>query len=153
MNSNANEKKIEELKTRNFLRDVRNDREEQRLRLSEIPVQKMYEQAMYIDATLLPAVERKSGKDSADYRFFEDVYRSLLYAIIILDEHEYISRKGREERQLRKFYASQVDLLEKELTKYTTINDVFASEAIDHIAYGVAQRARELINQKNQEKK
>ena len=55
-----------------------------KFRLEEIPIRKFYDQAQYIERTLLPAIERKSGKNSADYQFFNSVYMSLLYATMIV---------------------------------------------------------------------
>jgi hypothetical protein len=116
--------------------------------LEDIPLRKFYEQAQYIEKTLLPAIEKKSGAKSADYEFFTSVYKSLLYAIMIVDRDKHIIMKWQHCNQLNSFLQQRVDLAERELLKYTTMEDLYITGALDHIAAGVAQRVDDLLTNK-----
>ena len=81
-----------------------------KFRLEDIPLRKFYEQAQYIEKTLLPAIEKKSGNKSADYQFFSEVYKSLLYAVMIVDRDRNIIMKWQHASQLNSFLQQRVDL-------------------------------------------
>jgi hypothetical protein len=119
-----------------------------KFRLEEIPIRKFYDQAQYIEKTLLPAIERKSGKQSADYQFFHSVYMSLLYATVIVDRDRSLVMKVQHANQINAFLQQRADLAEKELMKYTTMEDLFVTDALDHIARGVVQRVNDLLTNK-----
>ena len=116
-----------------------------KFRLNEIPIRKFYDQAQYIEKTLLPAIERKSGKTSADYQFFDSVYKSLLYAVMIIDRDRTLIMKVQHANQINAFLQARADLAERELMKYTTMEDLFVTDALDHIAKGVVQRVNDLL--------
>lgn len=133
--------KIDEQKTKN-LSDGR------RFRLDEIPLRKFFDQAQYLEKTLLPEIEKKRGKQSADYQFFESVRLSLLYAVMIHDRHGSILKQWQQSVQLLQLHKDRADLAERELLKYTTMEDLILSGAMDHYAKGVVQRVNDLLTNK-----
>jgi hypothetical protein len=135
------DKKIDAEKTKNLAAGGK-------FRLEEIPIRKFYDQAQYIEKTLLPAIERKSGKSSADYQFFQSVYMSLLYATMIVDRDRSLVMKVQHANQINAFLQQRADLAERELMKYTTMEDLFVTDALDHIARGVVQRVNDLLTNK-----
>ena len=116
--------------------------------MDEIPLRKFYDQAQYIEKTLLPAIERKSGKTSVDYQFFSDVYRSLLYAVMIVDRDRSLVMKLQHARQMNAFLQARADLAESELLKYTTLEDIWLTDAQEKISVGVRQRVENLLTNK-----
>jgi hypothetical protein len=140
MNHDA-EKKIDQLKTENLAAGGK-------FRMDEIPLRKFYDQAQYIEKTLLPAIERKSGKTSVDYQFFSDVYRSLLYAVMIVDRDRSLVMKLQHARQMNAFLQARADLAESELLKYTTLEDIWLTDAQEKISVGVRQRVENLLTNK-----
>ena len=50
--------------------------------------------------------------------------------------------------QLNAFLQQRADLAERELMKYTTMEDLFVTDALDHIAKGVVQRVNDLLTNK-----
>ena len=50
--------------------------------------------------------------------------------------------------QIRSIQATRLDFCEKELLKYTTMEDLYFTDGLDKIAAGVAQRAADLLNKK-----
>lgn len=117
-------------------------------RLEDIPIKKFYDQAQYIDQELLPKIARQRGEDSADLKFFHEVYKSLLYAIMVVDREKNIVSKLQKEMQLRRILQDRLNFAEKELTKYATVEDLYLTSAMDHIERGVIQRAKDLLNKK-----
>lgn len=135
------EKKIDQVKTENLAAGGK-------FRLDEIPLRKFYDQAQYIEKTLLPAIGRKSGAASADYQFFQDVYKSLLYAVMIADRERSLVMRLQHEKQLSQFYQVRADLAERELLKYTTLEEIWITGAKDRIAAGIRQRVEDLLTNK-----
>jgi hypothetical protein len=119
-----------------------------KFRMDEIPVRKVLEQAQYIEKSLLPAVERKNGKASADYQFFEGVYKSLLYAIILSDRQQSLVMKVQQTAQFSEIHRLRAENAERELTKYATMEDLIFSGCLDHIAKGVVNHVQDLITNK-----
>jgi hypothetical protein len=116
--------------------------------LSDIPVRKFYDQAQYIEKTLLPAIEKKTGNKSADYQFFQGVYDSLLYAVMILDRQNSLLLKFQQARQWNEFLQARADLCEKELLKYTTLEDLWTIDAGNKYAQAVARNVQNLLTNK-----
>jgi hypothetical protein len=119
-----------------------------KFRMEEIPLRKFYDQAQYIEVTLLPAIERKSGKTSADYQFFAGVYRSLLYACMIVDRGSIVMQQCQKYKQLNDFYRGRAELAERELLKYQTVEDLYMTDAMDRVAAGVKKRVEDLLTNK-----
>ena len=113
--------------------------------IEDIPVRKMYEQAMYIENELLPRIEKKGGTKSADYQFFREVYKSILWAIIVLDRFDKITRLEAQTALYNELLRDRVLLLEKELQKYITMEDLLFSDGIDRIADVIKNRAADLL--------
>lgn len=117
--------------------------------LSDVPVGQMIDQAIYIRDELLPAVERKKGgKDSADYIFFSGVFRSLLSAVVMADRYEFLQREVGYAKLTGSIVKDRLQYLEQELLKYTTLEDLFRSDALDSYAQGVKNRAEDLLKRK-----
>ena len=135
------EKKIDKVKTENLATGGK-------FRFEEIPLRKFYDQAQYLEKTILPKIATRSGKSSADYQFFTELYRSILYAVMIVDRDRSLVMKLQHEKQLNAFLKTRADLAESELLKYTTIEDIWLSDAQGKIADGIRQRVEDLLNNK-----
>jgi hypothetical protein len=139
-----NEEMKNSLGTRNAIRDARDQGGIGKF-LDQVPVKKFYEQALYIDKTLLPSIEKNRGKESADYQFFVSVFKSLLYAVAIIDRYEFMDRKVHRQESFIKSLQEQVVQLSRELQKYCTVEDIFLSEGIDRYIEMFTKRAAELL--------
>jgi len=116
--------------------------------LADIPVNKILSQLQYLEFRLLPRIEQKSGKENADYKFFYEVFRSLLYMLIVLDRHTYLQTQFGWTNQLLKFYKERYERAERELQKYNAAEDLLFSECMEHVLKGAATRANDLLNAK-----
>jgi hypothetical protein len=116
--------------------------------IEEIPVRKLYEQAMYIENDLLPRIEKRSTNNSADYIFFKEVFKSLLWSIAILDRFDKVCRSDTQSRLMNELMRERCLLLEGELQKYITMEDLLLSDSIDRIADIVKKRIDSLLKDK-----
>jgi hypothetical protein len=114
--------------------------------IEDVPVQKFIEQLQYIERELMPAVERRKGKDSSDYQFFEGLCRSLVWCIILCDRYDYLSRLNNGYRIDNAILKDHCRLLEGEIQKFCTLEDVFFTDFLDRYADAVKSRADALLN-------
>jgi hypothetical protein len=117
--------------------------------VENIPVKKMIDQALHIKENMLPRIEKKSGKDHADYIFFASVHRNLLYAIVLVDRYDTLQARFTREKVGRMLAVENVALLEAELEKYCTLENFFLSSGLDHVAKGIKTRAEGLLKREN----
>jgi hypothetical protein len=113
--------------------------------VADIPVKKMHDQIQYIDKELLPRIEKKGGKKTADYEFFSQVRLSLIWAVILVDRHDFLNFRLVREKLGHTLCREHCELLEREITKYCTLEDLFLTTGLDHIARGVKDRVGALL--------
>lgn len=109
--------------------------------IRDIPVRQMLDQLNYIEKELLPAIQKKKGKEE-DYKFFESVGRSLAYAVILLDRYDYLYGKFINSRIESVLLRDQLKMSEKELERYCTMEDLLLSDCMNKYAEGVAARVK-----------
>src|ERR1700734_3252927 len=61
--------------------------------LKDMPTAQMMDSAIYIRENLLPRLEKKGGKLTADYKFFEGVEGHLLKAISAVSNYEFLLKQ------------------------------------------------------------
>jgi hypothetical protein len=116
--------------------------------IADIPVARMIDQVNYINEQLLPAIKKKSGEKNADYEFFKSVSDSLLFAIILCDRHDGMEKRYVQLRLFTQFLQDRIPLLEQELEKYTTLEDILCTDALNAYADGVKSRVEGLLKRK-----
>lgn len=135
------EKKITDVKTKNLSDGTG-------FKFGDVPIKKFYDQAQYIEKTLLPAVERKSGDRSADYQFFAETFKCLLYGAIVIDRNDMLIRKIQHLMQQIDILQVRVDISERELLKYTTLEDIMLTESNDKLSANIARKIENSIKEK-----
>jgi hypothetical protein len=143
-----NEKLTADLGARNAARSSIDNPGQTAKFIDSIPIKKFYDQALYIDRTLLPEIEKRRGKQSADYQFFTDVFKSLLYAIAVLDRYETMDRRLYDITARLKYYQQENEVMAKDLQKYCTLEDLFFTDGLDRYAEIIKQRAADLLHTK-----
>lgn len=117
-------------------------------KFGDVPIREFYDKAQYIEKTLLPAVERKSGKKSVDYQFFEQTFKALLYGAIMIDRNDMLIRKVQQLKQQIDILQARVDISERELLKYTTLEDLMLTESNDRLAASIARKIENSLKEK-----
>jgi hypothetical protein len=111
--------------------------------LEDIPEKQMFDQLQYITGELLPAVKKK-GKAS-DVEFFESLARSLAYAAIIIERYDYLYGRFINSRIDVALLRDRLEMMEKELQRYTTMEDLYLSDFVDKYAAAVSERIKKDI--------
>lgn len=120
--------------------EAKRDSEKLAKGLRDIPVKQMYDQLQYIEKELLPAMRRKNRE--VDAQFFEGVCRSLAFAIILADRYDYLHLKYLNSRVDVALLKDQLVMSEKELERYTTMEDLFLSDFMNKYAEAIAERVK-----------
>lgn len=123
-------------------------REKISIGIKNIPVKRMIDQVNYLKNNLLPLVEKKSGKKSADYEFFKEVADSLLHSIVLCDRYESLSGRYTTLRVTHMITKEHLCLVEDELLKFETMEDLLYTDALNHVAAGIMSRAADLLKKK-----
>src|ERR1700749_652463 len=106
--------------------------------LDKMPGGKIRNQILYIEKNLLPEVERKrGGKSGPDYKFFESMIMSLKWALILYDRLDMLYRADSLLRLEKQLLSDRLQLYERELLKYTTLEDLYMRESLEGYDKGV----------------
>jgi hypothetical protein len=108
--------------------------------LSDIPVKQMLDQLQRIENEFLPAVRKKAKP--VEVEFFEELARSLAFAIILSDRYEYLYGRFLNSRIDVALLKDRLVLSERELTRYTTMEDLMLSDSLDSYAKAIAARVK-----------
>lgn len=111
-------------------------------------VNSIYNQAQELVEKILPEIEKKSGIDSKNYKYWHGVFKSLLWAICLSDRNEFLESKNYKLALQLEFMTEHCERLERQFTKYATLEDLFLSSGLDVMAEGISRRARDLLNSK-----
>lgn len=121
--------------------------------LEEIPTVKIMEQVQYIEKNLLPAIKKKSGDKSADYVFFKEIVKSLLWAIVLIDRFDMLDRRVGHILLENAILREHLELYQKELAKFHAVEDIYLTDGKDIYIRGVAQRVKDrLTDEENRAK-
>lgn len=116
--------------------------------IEDIPVKRMYDNSQYLENILLPKIEKLKGKDSEDHKLFADIQKNLLWAIMLASRFEQqLKKNGLLQLQLS-IKTELCNLLQSELLKYTTIEDLLFSSGLDNLASGIARKVFENLKVK-----
>ena len=122
------------------------DRDQRMIKaMRDIPVSKFIEQVLYLRNEMLPAIEKKKGKTSPEFVFFESVERSLLWAITCVDRYEFLAMKYTSQKVTNQIQEENLALFERELSKFQALEDIFLTDALDRYAEGVKAKAGAML--------
>ena len=128
------------------LKDLSNgDRDKLVKGMREVPVAKMIDAVNFIDKNLLPAVKKKSGDKSADFEFFTNVIDYLLWAIVIVDRYETLEMKWTGQKLEIQVLREYLQIYEKEIGKYTALEDLMWSSSLDLYAKRIKDTAADRL--------
>jgi hypothetical protein len=117
--------------------------------LKNVPISKMVQQIQYLQQQMLPQAEKKYGRDNENYKFYQGIVDTLIWSTFILDRYQTLETKYHNQNMMLKFYQQQCTFQEKELLKYTTIEDLILSDSLNDYSTAIGKRLQDLINVKN----
>ncbi len=147
------EKQKADLWLRSSLRNAKDENfKDQQARIAKgiesVAINKIYQQALHIEKHYLPTIEKSRGVESAEYKFFKEVFTSLMWAIVLADRNEFSEVKLYRVSLQLEFYQQHAEKLERMLNKYTTLEDLFLSSSLDQLAATTAKRVQDLLDSK-----
>lgn len=122
-------------------------RENERLSkgIRDIPVNKFIAHIQYIEKELMPAVEKRRGKESAHYQFFEELCRSLVWCVILCDRYDFLEGRNINYRIENLILKDNIRLFEAELQKFCAVEDSFFTDFLNRYADTIKSRAEGLL--------
>ena len=101
--------------------------------LEKIPQVKYIEQSQYLKNIMLPKIAKNRGNNSSEYKFYFGVFESLMFAIRIIEREQTYRRMISQEKLYNEFLKKRVLFLEKELMRYTTMDDLTTKELTEEL--------------------
>lgn len=95
--------------------------------LIDMPISKMWSQVQYLQNHVLPQAKEKLGEESESYQFYKGLVDSLLWAINIQSRYDALQLKYSREKYQHHIVFENYLAMEKELLKYTTLEDLYTS--------------------------
>lgn len=134
------------LLAKDTLKDVSNGQLSKLARgMRDVPVSRMIDAVNYIDKNLLPAIKKKSGDQSADYKLFVEVIDHLLWAVVIVDRYDHLEGLWRGQRLEITVLREIMATMERELAKYNALEDLSLSSALDLYAERIKAAAEDRL--------
>lgn len=119
--------------------------------LRNVPQRQLLEKAQYLENVILPKVEQSTGTESENYKFYRGLQDAILWCLLIMDRYDFLQRKFAEVNMQNKWLQEEVKRYENELLKYTTMEDLLYTDAMDQYKKAVMTRAENLLQKTKQE--
>jgi ABC-type uncharacterized transport system fused permease/ATPase subunit len=113
--------------------------------IEAIPITRVNNSYLYLVDVLLPAIEKTKGL-SDNYKKLSEVATNLQWALVVFDRLEYLQAALHREKALCKFLNEKAGELEKELQKYTTLEDLAMSQSLDTYRAAIVARLTNSTN-------
>jgi hypothetical protein len=114
--------------------------------LRDVPINKIMQHIQHIEKAFLPAVAKKSGKNSADYIFFSDLIRDLSWAVVIADRYDFLASQHTDQKITIQLQRENLRIYEAELAKYNALEDIFLMDAFSRYFDGVKAKIAGNLN-------
>ena len=112
--------------------------------LVHVPTANILQQIQYLQNIMLPKALAKFGPTDENYLFYKSVADSLVFALQVLDENESLRINYSREKYLNTIMQQHHADLEKELLKYTTLQQAYTNMSFDMLM--------QITNKNNQQK-
>jgi len=120
--------------------------------MAVVPESTMWRLLTWLQDELLPKIEQHRGKDSDEYKNHVGIRDAVIWSLYIAGQYENLLAKNTRDRQLLGYYVDANARLEKELLKYTTIEELLTSDAIEVFKQSIVSRALDILSNKKEEK-
>jgi len=118
--------------------------------MAVVPESTLWALVQWMQEVQLPKIEQHRGKDSIEYKNYTGIRDAVIWSLYIAGQYENLLAKNTRDRQLLGYYVEANARLEKELLKYTTIEELLTSDAIEVFKQSIVSRALDILNVKKQ---
>lgn len=116
--------------------------------LAVVPESKMYNLMIWLHEVLLPKIAQSRGVDSDEYKNHEAIRDAVIWSLHISGAYEKLLFKNTKDLQLLGYYIEKCAFLERELQKYTTVEQLITNETADVYRQSVISKAVDILNKK-----
>lgn len=120
--------------------------------LELVPQKKMLNDAQYLLNDLLPRIVQKHGDKSEEYKFFRGLVDTIMWSLFIMGRYENMLQKLQHIQLLAEIYKSRMELAERELLNYTTVEDLTLADTLKDIQASVLKRGEQWVNDLTEKK-
>lgn len=117
--------------------------------MDKLPAQQMVNAIQYLEKQILPSVKKRSGESSPDYKFFSELVELLGWSAMIYERCSTLRTMHASIKIENSLLLERLKLYENELNKYTTIEDIYITDSLQHIEKGILARLESKLGAKN----
>lgn len=111
--------------------------------MEKMPGGKIRTQIQYLEKVFLPAVaSKRGGESSPDYKFFQEVVKSLTWCLVLYDRLEREMRENTMIKLEKSILAERLILHEQALLQYTSLENIYLSEMLEVYDRGVREKIK-----------
>jgi hypothetical protein len=116
--------------------------------MDKLPAQQMVNAIQYIEQQILPGVKKKSGESSPDYKFFSELIDLLGWAALVYDRCKRVQNMYANLQLENTLLRERIVVYERELNQYTTIEDVWLTDSLQHVEKGILSKLESKLARK-----
>ena len=116
--------------------------------LAAVPAMRIWADIQHVYHNVLPAIEKKTGVDSEQYKIFRGIVDSLIWAMHILTKYEQQILKIGNLQFENQLLREKLSLTERELLNYTTVEQLIKTDTLQDYAKAILKQAENMLNEK-----
>jgi hypothetical protein len=89
--------------------------------LKKVEMATMVDQAQQLDSQIIPAIIKKHGENSAEFRFWKGVLDTVIWAMYLVDHSDTLNRRLIRTQHMLGYYQNYSRELNEDLNYYTTL--------------------------------
>jgi hypothetical protein len=116
--------------------------------MDKLPAQQMVNAIQYLERQILPSVKKRSGESSPDYKFFSELIELLEWSALIYDRCKRLQTMYANLQLENTLLRERVVVYEKALNEYTTVEDLWLMDSMQHVEKGILARLESKLGTK-----
>lgn len=116
--------------------------------MAVVPEAKIWGLVQWMHEVILPKVLQHRGAESAEYKNYEGIRDALIWAMYICNASEQQQLKIGNDKMLIEFLQQRCALLDRELTRYTTAEQLLATDSVQLYQKSIVARAIDMLETK-----
>ena len=89
--------------------------------LKKVEVSTMIDQAQQLEAQIIPAIIKKHGSESPEFRFWKSVLDTIIFCMYLVDGYDIQTKRLIRTQHMLAYYQNHNEEMQQELNTYTTL--------------------------------
>jgi hypothetical protein len=116
--------------------------------IDKLPAQQFINAIQYLEKQVLPGIKKKSGESSPDYKFFMEIIDLLQWGVLVYERCKRVQQMYGTLNLENTLLRERVAVYERELNKYSALEDIFLVDSLEHIEKGIMHRLESKLGSK-----